>query len=183
MKVLDQVRELESQSDCLHTRQEVEAAIDEMARKMTAVLEDRNPLFLCVMNGSVIFTGHLMVRLPFPLQLDYIHASRYHGKIAGGELVWLATPRISLQDRHVVILEDVLDSGLTFTEIQNYCKKAGAAKVYTAALVDKRRPRDPGGLENADFVGLTVENRFLYGFGLDYEGYLRNAPGIFAVRN
>ena len=129
----------------------------------------------------MVFIGQLLTRLDFPLQVNYIHATRYQGEIEGSHLHWRAEPSISLEDRVVVLVEDILDTGLTLSAIISYCNAKGAKKIYTAALVDKDRPRDAGGLETCDFIGLNVENKFLYGYGLDYKDFLRNEPGIFAV--
>jgi len=86
-----------------------------------------------------------------------------------------------LSGRVVVVVDDILDEGLTLTEILDWCRGAGAARVYSAVLVHKRHDRKPG-LRRADFTGLEVPDRYVFGYGMDYRGYLRNAPGIFAVR-
>ncbi len=178
---LNKTLELKSNSRCLHTRAEVEAAIDKVAAQMNEQLADKAPVFICVMNGAVIFMGKLMTRLTFPLQINYIHATRYQGEIEGRELHWQAEPTISVTDRSVVIVEDILDSGLTLAAVRDFCFKHGAKEIFTAALVDKQSPRDPKGVQQCDFTGLEVENKFLYGYGLDYKDYLRNEAGIFAV--
>jgi len=123
------------------------------------------------------------VRLQFPLEMDYIHATRYRGTTRGGDLHWLVEPRIDLKGRTIVIVDDIMDGGLTLASIIDYCKQANAKDVYTAVLVDKRRTREPGVNFEPDFVGLTTPDKYLFGFGLDYEEYLRNAPGIYAVNN
>jgi hypoxanthine phosphoribosyltransferase len=135
------------------------------------------------MTGAMIVAGHLAVRLQFPLEMDYIHATRYRGTTRGGDLHWLVEPRIDLKGRTIVIVDDIMDGGLTLASIIDYCKQANAKDVYTAVLVDKRRTREPGVNFEPDFVGLTTPDKYLFGFGLDYEEYLRNAPGIYAVNN
>lgn len=168
-------------AECLHDIKAIEKALDVMAEKMTKELRDTNPLILCVMIGALIPTGHLLTRLHFPLEIDYIHATRYRGETRGGDLHWLVEPRQSLKDRTVVIVDDVMDGGLTLEAIVDYCSQAKAKKIYSAVMVNKLRKREPGVSVEPDFIGLNTDDRFLFGFGLDYEEYLRNAPGIYAV--
>ena len=165
----------------LHSQAEINAAIDKMAVKIKAKLGNAKPIILCVMNGALIFTGHLLTRLNFPLQVDYIHVSRYQGEIKGRDLHWMAEPSIGLEGRTIVLVEDILDSGLTLSAVKDYCTKRFVKDVYTAVLIDKNHPRDPGGLAKADFTGLYVEDKFLIGYGLDYKGFYRNLPDIYAV--
>lgn len=170
-----------NKADCIHDLQTVEKALDQMAGAITQKLKDANPLVICVMVGALIPGGHLLTRLNFPLEVDYIHATRYRNETRGGDLHWLVEPRQSLKDRTILLVDDVMDGGLTLTAIIDYCKQAGAKEVYSAVIVNKMRMREPGVNFEPDFVGLDTEDRFLFGFGLDYKGYLRNAPGIYAV--
>jgi hypoxanthine phosphoribosyltransferase len=179
--VIQDVLALKNKGQLIHGMDDINAAIDKIAAQMQNTLADENPVFLCVMNGAVIFMGHLLVRLNFPLQINYIHATRYQGEIEGSQLFWKAEPTTDLKDRTVVLVEDILDTGLTLSAIIKYCDQQGAKKIYTAALVDKSHPRSEGGVEQCDFTGLVLEDKFLYGFGLDYKDYLRNEPGIYAV--
>lgn len=182
-KVTIKYQEILENAECLYTNEQVLQAIDHMAADMTAKLGHTNPVMLSVMTGAMIVTGHLAVRLQFPLEMDYIHATRYRGTTRGGDLHWLVEPRIDLKDRTVVIVDDIMDGGLTLAAIIDYCRQAKAKAVYAAVLVDKRRTRESGVNFEPDFVGLTTEDKYLFGFGLDYEEYLRNAPGIYAVND
>ncbi|MCD6038825.1 MAG: hpt [Gammaproteobacteria bacterium] len=168
-------------ADCLHDLKTVEKALDQMANAITKKLNNVNPLVICVMVGALIPGGHLLTRLNFPLEIDYIHATRYRNATRGGDLHWLVEPRQSLKDRIILLIDDVMDGGLTLTAIIDYCKQAGAKEIYSAVIVNKIRTREPGVNFEPDFVGLETEDRFLFGFGLDYKGFLRNAPGIYAV--
>lgn len=168
-------------SECLHDLADIEKALDKMAKEITEELEDTNPLILCVMIGALIPTGHLLTRLNFPLEVDYIHATRYRGAMRGGDLHWLVEPRQSLKGRTVLIVDDIMDGGLTLSAIIDYCQQAGAEKVCSAVMVNKRRVREAGVNFEPNFNGLYTDDRFLFGFGLDYEEYLRNVPGIYAV--
>ena len=126
------------------------------------------------------FSGKLLTRLAFPLQIDYLHATRYRNNTQGSELEWHRLPALSLHGRDVLILDDILDEGATLAAVVAHCRAQGAARVLTAVLVDKHHERKVPGIR-ADFVGLRVEDRYLYGYGMDYRGYLRNAAGIYAV--
>ena len=169
------------QAECIYDFAQIETALDTMAADITKTMGDQNPLIICVMIGALVPTGHLVTRLNFPLELDYIHATRYRGTTRGGDLHWLVEPRQSLKDRVVLVVDDVMDGGLTLAAILDYCEQAGAKKVYSAVMVNKLRKREEGVKFEPDFVGLATEDRYLVGFGLDYEEYLRNMPGIYAV--
>jgi hypoxanthine phosphoribosyltransferase len=185
MEILDktqhQIQNVFDKAECLYNINAVESALDAMATAITAKLQHTNPLILCVMVGALIPAGHLLTRLNFPLEIDYIHATRYQGTTRGGDLHWLVEPRQSLKNRTVLIIDDILDGGITLAAIMDYCQQAGAKAVLTAVMVNKVRSRDAGLTITADFAGLDTEDRYLFGFGLDYKGYLRNAPGIYAV--
>lgn len=173
---------LMAQADCLVTQEEVDAALDAMAVRMKEVLGDKLPLCFCVMNGGLITTGHLLTRLGFPLEIDYLHATRYRGETSGGDLFWRVSPERPMKGRHVVVIDDILDEGTTLAAILKYCREAGAASVSSAVLVDKLHDRKAVPGLKADFCGLEVEDRYVFGFGMDYKGYWRNAPGIFAPK-
>lgn len=172
--------EVYKHADCLHPQAEVDAALTRMAGEIAARLKGSNPLLLCTMIGGVVVTGQLLTRLDFPLQVDYLHATRYASGTQGGALQWNARPAAALRDRVVLVLDDILDEGNTLAAILAYCKTEGAREVYSAVLVDKLHDRRCD--VRADFVGLTVPDRYVFGYGMDYKNYWRNAPGIFAVR-
>ncbi|MFW5443487.1 MAG: hypoxanthine-guanine phosphoribosyltransferase [Methylococcaceae bacterium] len=178
--MLKEIAAIKSSADLLHNESEVESAIDKMAENINYLLNDRNPVFLCVLNGGVVISGKLLTRLNFPLTFDAINASRYHNETSGGEIQWIQKPETSLKDRTVLIVDDILDQGITLQAISNYCKDQGASSIYTAVLVNKKLECIKPII--ADFVGLEVEDRYLFGYGLDYKGYLRNAPGIYACK-
>jgi hypoxanthine phosphoribosyltransferase len=166
----------------LYDQAQIETALARMAAQIAADMESTNPIVLCVMNGALIVGGHLLTRLTFPLQLDYIHATRYRGDTRGGELHWHKKPALALRDRTVLLVDDILDEGNTLAAILDYCRVEGAMRTAAAVLVDKRHTRKHPGLR-ADYVGLTVDDRYVFGFGMDYRGYLRNLPAIYAVND
>ena len=174
------IKSIESESDCLCDSEQLNTVLDSLANKITNDLKDKNILILCVMTGGLIPTGHLVTRLSFPLQLDYIHATRYRGETSGGKLHWIQEPSISLKNRNVLIVDDIYDEGITLVEIAKYCKEKGAAKVHTAVLVNKIHNRKAD--FKLDYVGLEIEDRYLFGFGMDYKNYLRNVNAIHAVK-
>ena len=165
---------------CLHQQERVERAIEQMAAAISNDLAQANPILLCVMNGGVVLSSQLMLRLPFPLQFDYVHASRYHNTQSGGELEWLVKPQLSLQDRVVLVVDDIFDEGLTLDAIVHYCRVAGVSSVRVAVLVEKLRPQRRGKVM-PNYVGLTVPDRYVFGYGMDKENYWRNLPGIYAI--
>ena len=179
--MLKEIQQVKTDAVCLYTEQQVEAALDRMAAAITVSLHDQNPLVLCVINGGIIVTGKLLTRLDFPLNLDSINASRYRNSTAGGEVVhWLYKPTTSLQDRTLLIVDDILDEGHTLKAIVDFCREQGASAIYTAVLLDKQLNKIKP--IQADFVGLPVENHYLFGYGMDYKAYLRNAAGIYACK-
>lgn len=167
-------------SELLHDAAAVEAAIGRMAGEITAKLAERRPIVLSVMVGGLIPAGLLLPKLDFPLEIDYCHATRYRGATTGGDLIWIARPQIDLTDREVLIVDDILDEGHTLAQIIDDVRMQGARAVYTAALVNKRHDRRFNGLK-ADFVGLDVDDRYVFGAGMDYKGWFRNLPGIYAA--
>jgi hypoxanthine phosphoribosyltransferase len=168
------------EAELVHDEMAVRSALDHLADDITRALAARNPLVLCVMGGSVVFTGHLLTRLRFPLEFDYLHVTRYDGTTRGGALSWKVLPRQPLAGRPVLVLDDILDEGTTMAAIRERLLADGAQSVSIAVLADKatgrRKPVTP------DFVGLSVPNRYVFGFGMDVEGMWRNLPAIYALR-
>jgi hypoxanthine phosphoribosyltransferase len=181
MTVPKKIKEVYKKATCIYTANEVEAALDRMAINIHDVMQDKNPLLLCVMIGGMVPMGNLLPRLNFPLEVNYVHATRYKGDIRGSNLEWKVKPFVSLKDRVVLIVDDILDGGITLARIVDFVKEEGAKEVYTAVLVDKHEKRLDDGLQNADFVGLRIEDHYIFGYGMDYNEYLRNAPGIYMV--
>lgn len=171
-----------AEADLLVSEAEVRGAIKRMAREITCQLKESRPVLLCVMNGGLIFTGQLLTRLVFPLEVEYVHATRYGHETNGASLQWTVRPQLDLKGRTVLLLDDILDEGVTLAAIADYCRLQGAAEVLMAALVEKLHLRKITPGMRADFTGIEVGDRFLFGYGLDYKGYWRNAPGIYAVK-
>lgn len=181
-RLIEDMQRILDEADCLCSEAEIQQVIARMADDMTQRLAQSNPLIFTVMNGGLILTGQLLPRLHFPLQASYLHATRYRHQTTGGLLDWTVRPDIPLENRTVLIIDDILDEGATLDAIVAYCTAEGAKDVLTAVLVDKQHDRKARPGQKADFYGLTVEDRFLFGYGMDYKGYWRNAPGIYAVK-
>jgi len=174
------IQQVIESADLLYTKKQVEAALDRMAQTIHAFLEQRNPLLLCVMNGGMVTAGKLLTRLTFPLTIDALNASRYRNQLSGSQIQWLHKPQTPLANRTVLIVDDILDEGITLRAIYDYCREQGASSIYSAVLVNKKLPY-PKPIQ-ADFVGLEIENRYVFGYGMDYKGYCRNLAGIYAVK-
>ncbi len=177
----EEAEEVLSEAELLYSAEQVESALDSIANNIQNRLAKENPIILCPMIGGIVITGQLITRLAFPLEVDYIHASRYRGKTTGNDLVWFRKPQTNMADRTVLIVDDILDEGITLEKIKQACEDAGARRIYTAVLVEKQINK-PRTLKHADFTGLTVPDRYVFGYGMDYKGYLRNCRGIYAVR-
>jgi hypoxanthine phosphoribosyltransferase len=176
----DEIITTRSSADRLFTVAEIEASMDRMAAEITDRIGHRNPLFLVVMTGGMVPASMLLSRLNFPLQLDYIHLTRYGDKTLGGDLEWIQRPPSELNNRTVLLIDDLLDRGITLQAAVDGCHENGAAEVLTAVLLVKEIPQREG-LKEANFFGLSTPDRYVFGFGMDYKTYWRNAPGIFAV--
>jgi hypoxanthine phosphoribosyltransferase len=162
-------------------RAAVEEALDAMAAAITRDLAGTDPLVLAVMIGGLLPAAWLLQRLEFPLQLDYVHASRYRGGTSGGECIdWIARPRASLEGRSVLVVDDILDEGHTLAAILAYCRAQGAASVRSAVLVEKIHDRRAAGLE-ADYTGLRTGDRYLFGCGMDYHEHHRQYAAVYAL--
>jgi len=176
--ILKEIAVVQQHSRCLLDASSVDNILDSLAKDITVVCADKNPVVLCVMTGAVVITGLLLPRLSFPLELDYVHVTRYQNGTKGGDLNWIKEPSVSLLNRQVIILDDVLDEGFTLKSIIAYCEEKGASACYSAVLVNKKLQTTKPVM--ADFVGLTMGSEYLYGLGMDYKGYLRNTMGIYA---
>jgi hypoxanthine phosphoribosyltransferase len=167
-------------AELLCTEVQVRSAISRMAEELSAALSDSYPLVLAVMGGSVFFAGTLLPMLRFPLEFDYIHASRYGDATSGGKVVWKVEPGENIRKRTVLVLDDILDGGETLAAIRDLILARGAAAFYCAVLTEKDtgRPKPIA----ADFTGLKLPNRYVFGCGMDVSGAWRNLPAIYAVK-
>ena len=168
------------ESDPIASAEEVQAAINRVAAEITQSMGKSYPLVLVVMGGAVVFAGQVLPRLRFPLDLDYIHATRYGVETVGAKIDWRVAPPAHVRGRAVLVLDDILDGGQTMAAIRDRLLELGATSFHCAVLVEKRLARTKP--IKADFVGLTIEDRFVFGCGMDAKGYWRNLPEIRAMR-
>jgi len=173
-----QAWEVLQHADCLYPAKEVEAVLDRMASQITQKLAGTDPILVCVMTGGIVPFGKLLPKLQFPFQIDYVHATRYGRALHGGQLKWHVTPMQNPEGRIVLLIDDILDEGATLAGIEARYRSDKAREVYKAVLVIKNRKRTHD--VKVEFSGLEVPNRYVFGYGMDYKGYLRNAPGIYA---
>jgi hypoxanthine phosphoribosyltransferase len=169
------------QAELIHSEQAVNQAISTIAQKINQDYANEPPIVLCVMGGAVLFTGQLLMKLQFALEFDYVQATRYHGSTEGKILKWMVMPNENIKDRRVLILDDILDEGVTLKAVVDQCQLLGAKEIKSAVLVDKQLNKDK--VIHADYVGLTVPNRYVFGCGMDVNGWWRNLPAIYALSN
>jgi hypoxanthine phosphoribosyltransferase len=169
------------EADLLCTAQEVDRAVSRMAGEISARLRDEFPVVLSVMGGAAVFTGRLLPLLAFPLEFGAIEVTRYNNDTQGREISWRLPPRDNVRDRAVLVVDDILDEGVTLAAIRAKLEEMGARKVYAAVFADKDIGRAKPA--HADFVGVTVPNRYVFGFGMDAYGLWRNLPAIYALKD
>lgn len=180
MLTAEQAWKMLEEAEMICTAEEVDYAIARMAVEIGAALRDRYPLVLCVMNGALLFCGKLLPLLRFPLHLDYVHASRYGEQIDGRHVRWRVEPGDQVQNRHVLVVDDILDEGNTLAAIKAKVLERGATSCRVAVLIDKAKAQPKP--VATDFVGLRIPDRFVFGCGLDAYGSWRNLPALYALK-
>ena len=169
-----------AQSEVLCSAEQVQVALDKLAIAITQTLGELDPVVLVVMNGALIPAGHLLTRLNFPFQIGYLHATRYRGATSGGELHWIAEPSLAVEDKVVLVIDDIFDEGITLKAILQQLRERKVKALYSAVLVNKIHDRKAD--LHINFVGLEVPDRYVFGCGMDYQEYWRNLPGIYALK-
>lgn len=159
-------RALLEKSRVLFKREEVQAAVQKMADEINRFYADTPLVVISVLTGAIIPAAWLITKLKMPVQMDFVHATRYRGGLYGAELEYRVPPRLNLEDRHVLIIDDIFDEGNTLAAIKGSVEKRKAASVRMAALVrkdhDRGLPRD-----YVDFIGLDVPDVYVFGCGMD----------------
>lgn len=169
-----------AEADLLHDGTALDAAIRDMATRIDADYADgERPVFLTVMHGGLFFAARLAMYAQTDFEFDYVHATRYRGTTGGG-LNWIKAPGVPLAGRHVLLADDILDEGPTLLAILRHCRDEGAASVRIAVLADKLHDRRADGI-SADYIGVTVPDRYVFGYGMDWHGHGRNLDGIYAM--
>lgn len=168
-------------ADCLYDEVQVRAAYDALGQRISAIYAPLDPLVLLVMTGGFVAGAEVLRRLRFPLQLDYLHATRYRDRTQGADVVWKHRPEKDLRGRHVLVIDDILDEGGTLADVRRSLTREQPASLRIAVLADKRHDRRVAGAR-AEFVGLELPDRYVFGCGMDYKGYWRQLPAIYAVK-
>ena len=171
---------IKDSSDLVFSSTQIKTAVETIGLELERKIFQKNPVMLCVMNGGLVFAADLMRSLDSDVRLDYLHVARYLDKTVGGSLHWHKEPKLSLQDEVVVIADDIYDEGYTMEELVSYCKNQGAREVITVVLLLKDKASRHTDLK-PDLFGLQVDDRYVYGYGMDYQGHLRNVPDIYAI--
>ncbi len=169
-----------ARAELVHDHAVLAATIERMGAQIDHVLGAEAAVFITVMQGALVFAGQLATTIRAPLAFDYLHATRYRGTTSGGELHWLKRPSTDLSAATVLLVDDILDEGHTLAAIRDYCVEQGAARVLIAVLCEKHHGRRVPGIE-ADFVGVGVPDRYVFGYGMDYHEQGRNLAAIYAV--
>ncbi len=133
------------------------------------------------MNGGLVFGTHLLPWLYFPLQFDELQVSRYGDKGIGGALRWLKKPTIELRNKHLLIIDDLIDEGVSLTEVFNYCEGENPASTKVAVLLNKETTRRAPEAITPNYIGLSIPDEFIFGFGIDYKNYYRNLLDIYSI--
>ncbi|KAB7765966.1 hypoxanthine-guanine phosphoribosyltransferase [Xanthomonas maliensis] len=173
-----------AQADLLVDRPAIDAAIATIAESIARDYAGEVPVYLTIMHGALPFSGQLALALGErgqDLQFDYLHATRYRGQTSGGELVWKHRPATALFGRRVILVDDILDEGYTLQAVRQWCLEQGATDVRVAVLTVKRHDRCVPGV-SADYVGVEVPDRYVFGFGMDVGEQLRGIPAIYAMK-
>ncbi len=175
---LEQVQE---NADLVFSAHQISVAIENMAIALEQKIEHQNAILLCVMNGGLITTSDILRGLKCDVRLDYLQVARYRDKTVGGSLHWHKEPQFPLEGQVVVLVDDIYDEGYTLEEVVSYCKRKGAKEVITVVLLFKQKNGRKVSMQ-PDIFGLEVNDRYVFGYGMDYKGYLRNLPAIYAVK-
>jgi hypoxanthine phosphoribosyltransferase len=165
----------------VRSARDVAQALRRMAGEIDARLAGRNPVVLAVMQGGVFAAVELCKRFRFPHEFDYVHVTRYAGGTQGGEIEWRVRPSASLAGRTVLVVDDVLDRGHTLRALHAELKRVGVAAQHTAVLVVKRLSAEGRKRPKVDFVGVEVDDRYVFGCGMDYRGHWRGLPALYAL--
>lgn len=181
MTRVEEMQAVLAAADCIHDAAAVDAAYDRLAEQLQAHYAELNPLILVVMMGGFIVAAELLKRVQFPFDLDYLHATRYRGDTRGGALHWKRRPEVELSGRHVLVIDDILDEGQTLRAIRSALLAREPASLQMAVLTEKRHDRRAADA-HAEYVGLDLPDRYVFGCGMDYQNYWRQLPAIYAVQ-
>lgn len=166
-------------ADLVRPAGDIQGALDRLAAGIGQAVAGQAPIVMPVLLGGLFTAAGLCARFDFAYELDRIQVRRYGHALNGGALEWLVEPMLACAGRTVVVVDDVLDHGVTLAAVRQRLEAAGAARVLTVVLVVKDVPRP--GIAAADFSGIECDDRYLFGCGMDYRGYWRGLSALYAV--
>ena len=181
MSRLKEAQAVLHEADVVSDAASVNAAYDRLAAALSAEYADKNPLVLAVMIGGLVPAAEILKRVSFAFELDYLHATRYRGATTGGGLLWKRQPDTQLEGRHVLVIDDILDEGHTLVAVRKALQEFAPASLKVAVLADKKHARRAAEA-HAEFIGLSLPDRYVFGCGMDYKEYWRQLPAIYAVK-
>ena len=177
---MSRVRILDKEFETTYDEHKMQEVVSAVAEQINKDLDGQDPLFLCVLNGAFMFASDLMKRVSIPLNISFVKLASYSGMQSTGKMKELIGLNEDISGRVVVIVEDVVDTGMTIESLKKQIEERGAKKVLVATLLFK-----PGSCKIAgwrpDYVGIDIPNDFIVGYGLDYDGYGRNIPEIMTL--
>ena len=155
--------------------------LDELAAQISKDYSQKELTVIAVLNGSLMFMADLLRRIPLPLTLDCLSVASYHGKAqTSGEVIFKQIALPDVQDRHILILDDILDSGHTLAAIREKLETAQPRSIRVCVLLSKKKKRARE--VDADYLGFEIEDEFVVGYGLDYDERYRNLPCVGVLR-
>lgn len=161
------------------TEAEIQAAVKHVGEAINRDMPDANPLFICVLNGAFMFAGDLMKTVNFPCEITFVKLSSYEGLVTTGSVKEVIGLNESVVGRNIVVVEDIVDTGITMEKIISSLQAKGAKSIKVATFLQK-----PEALQRdiqVDYVAMKIPNQFIVGYGLDYDGYGRNLKEIYTV--
>ncbi len=161
----------------LLTEEQIQNKVNELAELLTQEYADKDPVFIGVLKGVVVFFGDMMKRIQIPCQIDFMWISSYEGTLSEGMTV-KRDISTDIKGRHVVVLEDIFDTGNSLEYTYHHLMKKEPASIKICTLLDKPERRNQGITVKPDYVGFTIPNEFVVGYGLDYNEHYRNLPYI-----
>ena len=162
----------------LLTEAQIQNRIRELGEVLTAEYADKNPVIVGVLKGVVVFYADMVRQIKVPCQMDFMWLSSYAGANSTGNILVRQDVTANIRGRHVLILEDIYDTGNSLDFTVKHLKEKEPASVKICTLLDKPERRKPGITLQADYVGFTIPNAFVVGYGLDYNEKYRNLPYI-----
>ena len=164
--------------EILLTEEQIQTKLRELGQILTEEYKDKNPVIVGVLKGVVVFYADMIRQIKTPCQMDFMWISSYKGTSSTGKMLVRQDVSADIKGRHVLILEDIFDTGNSLEFTVNHLKSKEPASIKICTFLDKPEGRRPGVTVQADYVGYTIPNKFVVGYGLDYNEHYRNLPYV-----